>query len=83
MFDENIDGLCKAQHLHIVFVHIPLMIKVQTKTPHGVNGHAKIGGPTRIIRVIHISAFAIHNLLGNLSYRLDHLILWPFLTRRE
>jgi len=81
VFDEKIDGVCTAQHLHIVFVHIPIMIKVQTKTPHGVNGHAKIGSPTRIIGIIHIPAFAVHSLLGKLSYRLHYLIIWPFLTR--
>jgi hypothetical protein len=68
MVFENIDSLLLAQGLHIARIHLAIAGQIKPEPAHGVNAHPVFGSPARVIRVIHIAAFAAHNISGYLVY---------------
>ena len=70
MLEEQPLGLGAGQLPHIGNVDLAVARQVQPQSPHGVNGDAIFRRPARIVGIIHIPAFAGHDLFRNLAHAL-------------
>lgn len=66
MLDEDLFGLRPRQGAHIGGVDAAIAVQVHPQGLHRADGDAKVGGPARIVGVVHVPAFAGHDLTGNL-----------------
>ena len=62
MFDENLLRLGTGQHLDVVRIDPPVLVQVQAQRFHRPDGDAIVGGPARIVGIVHISAFSRDDL---------------------